>query len=174
MSEFSDVLKVIIEKGGFKTLLASTLGAILFYKLILDDWLWSVVVFCGCYLLCNLAVWAWLSVKKKIKSIIYEESQILAGQAEKDNQCRKMNIVYSSLPKTAQQQLIELYKLPPQDFFNVRILNNMPYQQPILEVCYKMLDKYQLIGIEEGLGSFIITIDSEFYKILEKHATDFE
>ena len=170
MADFVDLCKVIIEKGGFKTFLFSVAVAIVSYKLWLNDWLWSVVVFCGCFLLVSLLAWA----KSRHISSVYEAKKKKQEEEEKAAQYKRLCVVYDSLDKMTKQRLIELYKLPQQTYSNVRILNNMPYQQPILQVCCDMLHKYQAIAVDEGLGSYIITIDSEFYKILEKHAADFE
>lgn len=169
MSEFSDVIKVIIDKGGFKTFLFSVAVAIISQKLWLNDWLWSVVVFCGCFLLVSFIVW----VKSRYDSAVYEDKKEKQAEEAKATQYKRLCIIYDSLNNMTKQRLNELYKLPQQTYSNVRILNNMPYQHPILQVCCDMLHKYQAIAVEEGLGSYIITIDSEFYKILEKHAADF-
>ena len=78
MSEFSDVLNVIIEKGGFKTFLASILGAILFYKLILDDCLWAIVVLCSCYLV--------FSLLNYIKDLIESKIELNKKEAKRDEE----------------------------------------------------------------------------------------
>lgn len=170
MSEFSDVIKVIIDKGGFKTFLFSVAVAIISQKLWLNDWLWSVVVFCGCFLLVSFIVW----VKSRYDSAVYKDEKEKQAEEAKATQYKRLCIIYDSLNNMTKQRLNELYKLPQQTYSNVRILNNMPYQHPILQVCCDMLHKYQAIAVEEGLGSYIITIDSEFYNILASHAKDFE
>ena len=76
MSELSDVLKVIIEKGGFKTFLFSVAVAIISQKLWLNDWLWSVVVFCGCFLLVSFIVW----VKSRYDSAHKPRPRAVHGQ----------------------------------------------------------------------------------------------
>lgn len=170
MSEFSDILKVIIDKGGFKTFLFSVAVAIISQKLWLNDWLWSVVVFCGCFLLVSFIVW----VKSRYDSAVYEDKKEKQAEEAKAAQYKRLCIVYDSLNDITKQRLIELYKLPKQTYSNVRILNNMPYQYPILQVCYDMSQKYQVIDVEESVGSPIITIEGVFYNVLEKHAADFE
>lgn len=170
MSEFSDVIKVIIDKGGFKTFLFSVAVAIISQKLWLNDWLWSVVVFCGCFLLVSFIVW----VKSRYDSAVYEDKKEKQAEEAKAARHKKLCIVYDSLNDITKQRLIELYKLPKQTYSNVRILNNMPYQYPILQVCYDMSQKYQVIDVEESVGSPIITIEGVFYNVLEKHAADFE
>ena len=170
MSEFSDVIKVIIDKGGFKTFLFSVAVAIISQKLWLNDWLWSVVVFCGCFLLVSFIVW----VKSRYDSAVYEDKKEKQAEEAKAAQYKRLCIVYDSLNDITKQRLIELYKLPKQTYSNVRILNNMPYQYPILQVCYDMSQKYQVIDVEESVGSPIITIEGVFYDVLEKHAADFE
>lgn len=170
MSEFSDILKVIIDKGGFKTFLFSVAVAIISQKLWLNDWLWSVVVFCGCFLLVSFIVW----VKSRYDSAVYEDKKEKQAEEAKAAQYKRLCIVYDSLNDITKQRLIELYRLPKQTYSNVRILNNMPYQYPILQVCYDMSQKYQVIDVEESVGSPIITIEGVFYNVLEKHAADFE
>lgn len=170
MSEFSDVLEVIIEKGGFKTLLASILGAISFYKLILDDWLWSVVVLCSCYLLFSFVIY--------IKDVIENKIELNKRDEElKQNRIIRYNrlcIVYNSLPKITQQRLVELYKLPQQTYSNVRILNDFPRQSEILSMCYEVSRIHHIIGVEESMRSSIITIEDVFCDVLVKHLSDFE
>ena len=170
MADFVDLCKVIIEKGGFKTFLFSVAVAIVSYKLWLNDWLWSVVVFCGCFLLVSFIVW----VKNRYDSAVYEDEKEKQAEEAKNAQHKRLCIIYDSLNDMTKQKLIELYKLPQQTYTNVRILDNMSYQYPILQVCYVISQKYQVINVEEGIGSPVIYIDSEFYKILEKHAADFE
>jgi hypothetical protein len=170
MSEFSDVIKVIIDKGGFKTFLFSVAVAIISQKLWLNDWLWSVVVFCGCFLLVSFIVW----VKSRYDSAVYEDKKEKQAEEAKAAQYKRLCIVYDSLNDITKQRLIELYKLPQQTYSNVRTLNNMPYQHPILQVCCDMLHKYHIIDVEEGIGTYIITINSEFCKVLAEHISDFE
>lgn len=174
MSEFSDVIKVIIDKGGFKTFLFSVAVALISQKLWLNDWLWSVVVFCGCFLLVSFIVWICEWARNKYESAVYEDEKKKAAEEARDSQYNRFCIIYNSLPPLTQQRLIELYKLPQETYSNVRILNNMPYQYPILQVCYDMSQKYQVIDVEESVGSPIITIEGVFYNVLEKHAADFE
>ena len=174
MSEVGDIVKIMIEKGGFKTFLASILGAILFYKLILDDWLWSVVVLCSCYLLFSFIVYVKDAIEHKIELSKKKSKKVEELKQDRIARYNRLCIVYNSLPKMTQQSLIELYKLPQETYSNVRILNNMPFQHPILQVCCDMLHKYHIIDVEESLGSYIITIDSEFNNILASHVKDFE
>ena len=174
MSEIGDIVKILIEKGGFKTFLASLLGSILFYKLILNDWLWALVVFAGCYLVFRFVDWLWKQGVKRYESAIYKAERIQKAEDEKMAQYKRLCIVYNSLTPMTQQRLIELYKLPQETYSNVRILNNMPYQHPILQVCCDMLHKYHIIDVEEGIGTYIITIKSEFCEVLAEHISDFE
>ena len=174
MSEFSDVLKVIIEKGGFKTFIASILGAILFYKLILDDCLWAIVVLCSCYLV--------FSFLNYIKDLIESKIELNKKEAKRDEELKhdriarynRLCILYNSLPKIMQQSLIELYKLPQQAYSNVRILNDFPRQSGLLNMCYEVSRKHYVIGVEESIMSSIITIEDVFCDVLAEHVSDFE
>lgn len=174
MSEFVDLFKVIIEKGGFKTFLFSVSIAIVSNKLWLNDWLWAIVIFCGCYLFVSFIVWLYKFVKSKCELTAYEKKKTKELVKEQDARYKRLCIIYDSLPKMTQQRLVELYKLPQQTYSNVRILSNMPYQHPILQACYNMAQKHYAIGVEESLGSYIITIESEFCDILAEHCSDFE
>lgn len=174
MSEFSDVLKVIIEKGGFKTFLASILGAILFYKLILDDWLWSVVVLCSCYLFFSFVIYIKDVIKNKIELNKKKSKKVEELKQDRITRYNRLCIVYNSLPKMMQQRLIELYKLPQQTYTNVRILNDFPRQSELLSMCYEISHKHYVIGVEESIRSSIITIEDVFCDVLAEHLSDFE
>lgn len=174
MSELSDVLKVIIEKGGFKTFLASILGAILFYKLILDDWLWSVVVLCSCYLLFSFVIYIKDVIKNKIELSKKKSKKVEERKQDRITRYKRLCIVYNSLPKMMQQRLIELYKLPQQTYTNVRILNDFPRQSELLSMCYEISLKHYVIGVEESIRSSIITIEDVFCDVLAEHLSDFE
>ena len=170
MSEFSDVIKVIIDKGGFKTFLFSVAVAIISQKLWLNDWLWSVVVFCGCFLLVSFIVW----VKSRYDSAVYEDKKEKQAEEARIAQYKRFCIVYNSLTPMTQQNLIELYKLPMQGYSNVRILNDFPRQSDLLRMCYEISHKYHIIGVEESMGSSIITIEGIFCEVLAEHISDFE
>lgn len=173
MSEFSDILKVIIDKGGFKTFLFSVAVAIISQKLWLNDWLWSVVVFCGCFLLVSFIVWIYEKISKYYESKAYERRKALEAKAMRDAQYNRRSIIYKSLPQMTQQTLVELYKLPQQDLPNVRILNNLRYQSNILQVCRNVQLKHNIINVEENYGSYIIHIEDVFCEVLAEHISDF-
>ena len=103
MSEFSDVIKVIIDKGGFKTFLFSVAVAIISQKLWLNDWLWSVVVFCGCFLLVSFIVW----VKSRYDSAVYEDKKEKQAEEAKATQYKRLCIIYDSLNNMTKQRLNE-------------------------------------------------------------------
>ena len=174
MAEFTDLLKVIIEKVGFKTFLFSVAVTIVTNKLWLNDWQWSIVVFCGCYILVSFIVWLCKLIKCKCELTEYERKKSKELVESQNAEYKRMCIIYDSFPQMTQQRLIELYKLPQQTYSNVRILNDMPNQHSILQACSNVCLKYQVIGVKESLGSYIITIKSEFCDVLAKHYSDFE
>ena len=174
MSEVGDIVKIMIEKGGFKTFLASILGAILFYKLILDDWLWSVVVLCSCYLLFSFIVYVKDAIEHKIELSKKKSKNVEELKQDRIARYNRLCIVYNSLPKMTQQRLYELYKLPQQTYSNVRILNDFPRQRDLLSMCCDVSHKYHIIGVEESMGSSIITIEDIFCEVLAEHISDFE
>ncbi len=175
MSEFSDVIKVIIDKGGFKTFLFSVAVAIISQKLWLNDWLWSVVVFCGCFLLVSFIVWICEWARNKYKSAVYEDEKKKAAEEARDSQYNRFCIIYNSLPPLTQQRLIELYKLPTQVYSNVRILNDMYAHCNILQACRNLqLKDHTMIVVEENFGTtYTIHINELFCKVLAEHISDF-
>jgi hypothetical protein len=172
MSEFSDVIKVIIDKGGFKTFLFSVAVAIISQKLWLNDWLWSVVVFCGCFLLVSFIVW----VKSRYDSAVYEDKKEKQAEEARIAQYKRFCIVYNSLTPMTQQNLIELYKLPMQGYSNVRILNDMYAHCNILQSCRNLqLKDHTMIKVEDNFGTtYTIYINDVFCKVLAEHISDFE
>ena len=176
MSEFSDVIKVIIDKGGFKTFLFSVAVAIISQKLWLNDWLWSVVVFCGCFLLVSFIVWICEWARNKYESAVYEDEKKKAAEEARDSQYNRFCIIYNSLPPLTQQRLIELYKLPTQVYSNVRILNDMYAHCNILQACRNLqLKDHTMINVEDNFGTtYTIYINDVFCKVLAEHISDFD
>lgn len=174
MADFVDLCKVIIEKGGFKTFLFSVAVAIVSYKLWLNDWLWSVVVFCGCFLLVSFIVWIYEKINKYCESKAYERRKAMETKAMRDAQYNRWSIIYKSLPKMTQQRLYELYKLPQQNYSNVRIINNVIQQNDILQACRNIQLKHHVISVEESIGSYIIHIEDIFCDVLAEHISDFD
>ena len=172
MSEVGDIVKILIEKGGFKTLLASILGAILFYKLILDDWLWALGILCGCYLLFSFFIYIKDLIKIKREVVQKKTKETKKLEQEKIDRYNRLCIVYNSLPQRTKQTLIKLYKLPQQNDSNVRIINNVIQQNDILQACRNVQLKHHVISVEESIGSYIIHIEDIFCDVLAEHISD--
>ena len=165
MSAFIDLFKVIIGKSGLRKMFFSIAIAIIVQKLCHIDYWWTIVVFCGCYLFSCFIVWLY-------KLSCYRLRKNKAKEEEEECSFKRLHVIYKSLPQNTQQQLIELYKLPEQDFVNIRVLDCS--HKDILDECEKVKSKYHLLGIEKGIGSYIITIDKVFCKVLAMHKSDFD
>ncbi|MBQ7855198.1 MAG: hypothetical protein IJ352_09310 [Muribaculaceae bacterium] len=163
MSEFSDFIKAIIDKVGFKTFLFSSVIAILSYKLWLYDWIWATAVFGVSYLITYGISQLYKSIVQYIKKA--NEEKKYKG-IRYDNFCH----IFNSLNSKAQHQLIDLYRLPQQKNSTVRILrDNIPGHDEILKGCQNIryiYHDYYMMDIERGFGSHIITIDDVLCEVL--------
>ena len=162
MSVISDLIKTLIEKSDFKTFLLSLAVSVLAKKLFALDWMWTIIVFCACYLVKYLLIWV------KSKCVVIHTSC-----RERNDLRKRFCVIYASLPLSTKQALIELYNLPIQNFSNVRILNNFPEQQKIFQECNRVQDKLHLLTVERSIDSFIIKIDDVFCEVLAEHKSDF-
>lgn len=167
MSEFVDLFKVIIEKGGFKTFLFSVAIAIVSNKLWLNDWLWAIVVFCSCYLLTYLILCVFHHLKKKYDKYVKTKNMIEENKRYREEQIKKINLIFNSLDENTKEALRELYSLPEQEFANKRILNHSQCNSIFSRCC--RLDKYHFFKIEKCCDSYIVTIDIIFYDVIGEH-----
>ena len=169
MSEVADFIKVIIEKTGFKTFLCSIAVSLTADKLWINDWVWSIVVFCCCYLFISFAIWLYESCITKCKEA--EEKARKTKEAKEKEEIRKKRlcVIYNSLPTEIKQDLKNLYKLSPQTLSNVRILDCFPYQDRLLCSCNQVEKQHHVISVEKGINSYIITIEESFCEILAEH-----
>lgn len=170
----TDLCKLFIEKGGYSAFLVSAILALL-AKIFVFDWEKSFLVF-----FCSLFLFYILSHLKNVCSSYCnnkkkQQKQHRENILKQDRRYKNLCVVYSSLSENDKQKLIELYKLPEETYRNVRIVKYN--QHEIRQICYTIASNYsahQIIGIEEGAGSYIITIDDLFCDILDKHVSDFE
>lgn len=166
MSEVVDVLKIAFDKIGFKSALFSLIAAIIFYKLCLSDWLWSIVVFGASYFTICLTSY----IGKQINRHIVSSKEKSEFERERQSRYYEMSLIYSSLPEYMQKMLITLYQLPYQTYVNVRVLNDFPAQTPIYNVCRKIEEEHQLIRIKRNFQSYIININEVFCDVLKDNA----
>ena len=77
MIEVSNIIKAFIEKSDFKTFLFSIGIAITVHKLWISDWLWTTVIWIGCYLISCLIIWIYKRFNEKhyITQLKKEENQ---------------------------------------------------------------------------------------------------
>lgn len=173
MVEVSNIIKAFIEKSDFKTFLFSIGIAITVHKLWISDWLWTAVIWIGCYLISCLIIWIYKRFNEKhyITQLKKEENQ--QKIRERDLLYRRLDNTYNSFPFRIKHALIELYNLPQQNFSNVRILADIKNQGHILSVCCELQYNIGYISVEESYGSSIITIDDVLCEVLEKHTNDY-
>lgn len=173
MIEWSKAIKAFIEKIEVVPTLVATIISIVFYKLILVDMLWTLVVGCCVY----LAVYA---LKKSVNAIEnyyskckYKRKKQIEQDRINQEKYRKSSLFYATLPNNIKKSLIALCKMPCQEYINCRILT--PKNKAIcgiiddcewLQRNSNMGDNY--ISVQTGLGSeqYIIFLDEWLYKVI--------
>lgn len=172
MSEISDIFKVVIEKTGFKTLIFSIAVSLTANKLWINDWVWTIVLFCITHLMTNLIIWVSEYVKKRYCDYLIKiDLQQKIEKQNADNKSR-MSTVFNSLPEEIKEDLIQLYKLPQEEHSNIRILKTTSVENArILNSCYNVLYKHYVLNIEESINSYIITIDEQLCGVIAEHIT---
>ena len=172
MSDISEVIKVIIEKTGFKTLIFAIAVSLTANKLWINDWVWTIVLFCITYLMTNLIIWVSEYVKKRYCDYLIKiDLQQKIEKQNADNKSR-MSTVFNSLPEEIKEDLIQLYKLPQEELSNIRILTTTSIENTrILNSCYNVRYKHYLLNIEESINSYIITIDEQLCSVIAEHIT---
>lgn len=174
--EILEILKLTIEKFNFKTLLVSVAICITFNLLWINNWIWSIVVFCCTYLLIYAITLVFEYLHKKYKRHIFRTQQDNRNKHERRAQYKKLSILFKGFDTQTQQILTDLYSLPMQEYSNIKILSRIEHIN-ILQKCTILnstLEHYKLFEIEYVENSVIITIDPVFNQVLEKNAINID
>lgn len=169
--EILEILKHTIEKFNFKTLLVSVAISITSNLLWINNWIWSIVVFCCTYLLIYAITLVFEYLHKKYKRHTFRLEQNIRNERERTARYNKLSIIFKGFDTQTQQILIDLYGLPMQEYSNIKILSRNEHIN-ILHKCdiiNSTLNYYKLFEIEYVENSAIITIDPVFNQVLKEN-----
>lgn len=172
MEDWGKVINAIIEKAGITSVVIAIMASIVFYRLILEDTLWAIVVGGVSYVLLLGAIKLVASIKK-----YYEECRKRQEVREIEDQknmerYRQCSIFYKTLSSELKSSLLLLYKMPEQEYRNCRIISEDGDEcSQIIYDCKWIIrnssDNY--ISVKQGVGSdsYIIIIDEFLYDVIE-------
>lgn len=184
MNDFFGFIKALIDKVNFICFLLSIAVGILVFKVWTSDLLWAIFAFCMAYsCLCGISKFILRQYNEHCARVAREEREArkVKEEQEKDEQKRAYcSTIYESLSDEAKRGLIMLYRLPIPDggFYNSRILDmNNKEHILILNAIYTVesviFNNHGLIERDNVLNKFV-TIDADFYKVLEEKSKTFE
>ena len=186
MSELFASIKAFIEKGNIIIFLLAVAVAIFTYQVFTKEILWAVFAFCLSYAI-FFGIYSWYKdYKDNLKQIEQDrkkqenESQRIKSeeaklQKEKDQTLARLRTIYASLPDDVKEGLELLYNLPQTEggFTNTRIVaveNEETYSKiynSYTQIRFNLgLDN--LIESQHSIQSLIITINPDFYSIIEE------
>lgn len=186
MSELFASIKAFIEKGNIIIFLLAVAVAIFTYQVFTKEILWAVFAFCLSYAI-FFGIYSWYKdYKDNLKQIEQDrkkqenESQRIKSeeaklQKEKDQTLARLRTIYASLPDDIKEGLELLYNLPQTEggFTNTRIVaveNEETYSKiynAYTQIRFNLgLDN--LIESQHSIQSLIITINPDFYSIIEE------
>ena len=186
MSELFASIKAFIEKGNIIIFLLAVAVAIFTYQVFTKEILWAVFAFCLSYAI-FFGIYSWYKdYKDNLKQIEQDrkkqenESQRIKSeeaklQKEKDQTLARLRTIYASLPDDVKEGLELLYNLPQTEggFTNTRIVaveNEETYSKiykAYTQIRFNLgLDN--LIESQHSIQSLIITINPDFYSIIEE------
>lgn len=188
MSELFVSIKAFIEKGNIIIFLLAVAAAIFTYQMLANEILWAAFTFCLSY-----AVFYGINLlfqkhkesshkaeenrKRQEAENIKKQTEDTLAQKEKEQIDARLRMIYASLPEEVKEGLVVLYNLPQTEggFINSRIVqvdNTDTYQ--IVSNAYTQirfhLNLEGLLDVRHSIQSEIISIDSNFYNIIEEMA----
>lgn len=186
MSELFASIKAFIEKGNIIIFLLAVAVAIFTYQILAKEILWAVFAFCLSYAVFYGIQNLYNNYKANIKQIennrkIQEAENIRRQQEDSQKQKEQEQIearlrtLYASLPNDVKEGLELLYNLPQTEggFTNTRIVaveNEETYSKiynAYTQIRFNLgLDN--LIESQHSIQSLIITINPDFYSIIEE------
>ena len=186
MSELFASIKAFIEKGNIIIFLLAVAVAIFTYQVFAKEILWAVFAFCLSYAVFYGIQNLYNNYKANIKQIednrkIQEAENIRKQQEDSQKQKEQEQIearlrtLYASLPNDVKEGLELLYNLPQTEggFTNTRIVaveNEETYSK--IYNAYTQIRFYlgldNLIESQHSIQSLIITINPDFYSIIEE------
>lgn len=164
MADWEKVVNVIIEKIGFTYALIASITSIIYYKLILEDVLWAILVGSVTYIIL-------LSLTQLGKFI----KKCCANYIEHRNKHLQCYWFYETLSDNIKTSLRELYKMPQKQHKYCRIVaEDCDINRQIIYDCkyiQRHTEDYNFIIISEGLGSdrYTIIIDESLYDVIRKN-----
>lgn len=188
MSELFASIKAFIEKGNIIIFLLAVAAAIFTYQMLASEILWAVFTFCLSYAILH-GINSFIQKykenlhkteenrKKQEAYNIKKQTEEAINQKEKDQNDARLRMIYASLPEEVKEGLVVLYNLPQTEggFINSRIVqvdNTDTYQ--IVSNAYTQirfnLNLEGLLDVRHSIQSEIISIDSNFYNIIEEMA----
>jgi hypothetical protein len=186
MSELFASIKAFIEKGNIIIFLLAVAVAIFTYQVFAKEILWAVFAFCLSYAVFYGIQNLYNNYKANIKQIednrknqeaenIRKQQEDSQKQKEQEQIEARLRTLYASLPNDVKEGLELLYNLPQTEggFTNTRIVaveNEETYSK--IYNAYTQIRFYlgldNLIESQHSIQSLIITINPDFYSIIEE------
>lgn len=164
MEDWVKFVNAIIERIGFISALISTITSIIYYKLILEDVLWAILVGCVTYIIL-------LSLTQLGKFI----KKCCANFIEYRNKCLQCYWFYETLSDDMKASLSLLYKMPYSGYKYCRIIceNDVQNRQIIYDCKFiqRHTEDYNFIIVSQGLGQgkYTIVFDECLYDVIRKN-----
>ena len=164
MNDWEKVVNVIIEKIELTYALIASITSIIYYKLILEDVLWAILVGCVTYIIL-------LSLTQLGKFI----KKCCANYIEYRNKCLQCYWFYETLSDGIKTSLRELYKMPQKQHKYCRIVaEDCDINRQIIYDCkfiQRHTEDYNFIIVSQGLGQgkYTIVFDECLYDVIRKN-----
>lgn len=172
MDNWGKVINAMIEKAGVTSVVIASIASIVFYKLILDDTLWAIVVGGVSYVILLGIIKLGTFIKKRYIECVQKREMLETKKQKNMERYRQCSLFYKTLSPELKSSLLCLHKMPEQEYRNCRIISEDGDEcSQIIYDCKWIIrnssDNY--ISVKQGVGSdsYIIIIDEFLYDVIE-------
>ena len=172
MDNWGKVINAMIEKVGVTSVVIASIASIVFYRLILDDTLWAIVVGGVSYVILLGIIKLGTFIKKRYNECVQKRDMLETKKQKNIERYRQCSLFYKTLSPELKSSLLCLHKMPEQEYRNCRIISEDGDEcSQIIYDCKWIIrnssDNY--ISVKQGVGSdsYIIIIDEFLYDVIE-------